>query len=251
MSIVGNIIVSLSLNVQRLAHKKLDAEANSSSTDDAGIDAPQQQGNYLKSGWWWLGIILMALGETGNFLAYAFAPASVVATLGTTGLIANVFFAPLIFKERFRKIDLLGVSIAILGGIVVVLSAQADQPKLSPDQIIQAITQRSFLIYFGLTMLMLGVLVYLSPKYGEQYILIDLGCVALCGGYTALSTKGVSSLLSILFYKALEYPIFYFLLAILISTAILQVRYLNRSLARFDSTVSGVKLSSTTLLICV
>lgn len=249
MSIVGNIIVSLSLNIQRLAHKKLDAKGTASEDDDDdGVDAHTSQGNYLTSGWWWLGIVLMALGETGNFLAYAFAPASVVATLGTTGLIANVFFAPLIFKERFRKIDLLGVVVAITGGIVVVLSAQAEQPKLSPDQIIQAISQTSFLIYFVLTMLTLGTLVYLSPRYGEQYILIDLGCVALCGGYTALSTKGVSSLLSILFYKAFKYPIFYFLLAILVSTAILQVRYLNRSLARFDSTVSASASSLLSLI---
>ena len=31
----------------------------------------------------WLGFLLMNVGETGNFISYAFAPASVVAPLGT------------------------------------------------------------------------------------------------------------------------------------------------------------------------
>lgn len=31
----------------------------------------------------WLGFILMNIGELGNFISYAFAPASVVAPLGT------------------------------------------------------------------------------------------------------------------------------------------------------------------------
>lgn len=170
-------------------------------------------------------------------LAYAFAPASVVATLGTTGLIANVFFAPLILKERFRKLDLLGVIIAIAGGITVVISAQAEQPKLSPQEIVQAISQLTFKIYFGVAICTIVVLAYLSPTYGHKFILIDLGLVALFGGFTALSTKGVSSLLSLLFYKVVEYPIFWILLGILVFTAVMQVRFLNRSLAKFDSTV--------------
>lgn len=241
ISIVGNVIVSLSLNIQRLAHKKLDA-ANDSVRDDSAENfssdrEDRKDTNYLRSGWWWTGILLMMLGETGNFLAYAFAPASVVATLGTTGLVANVFFAPLILKERFRKLDLLGVAIAIAGSVTVVLSAQVEQPKLPPKEIIDAISQTTFKGYFAFTSITILALSYLSPRYGSSYILIDLGLVALFGGFTALSTKGVSSLLSILFYKALKYPIFWILVGILVSTAILQIRYLNQSLARFDSTV--------------
>lgn len=41
--------------------------------------------SYIKSKLWWAGILLMALGEGGNFLSYGFAPASVVAPLGTVG----------------------------------------------------------------------------------------------------------------------------------------------------------------------
>lgn len=58
------------------------------------------------------------------------------------------------------------------------------------------------------------------------------------GGYTVLATKGVSSLLSLSFYKMFTYPIAYLLVFVLVSTAVLQIKFLNKSLQRFDSTVS-------------
>lgn len=62
----------------------------------------------------------MNIGEMGNFISYAFAPASVVAPLGTVitfspirkrdltlfqfALIANCLFAPLLLHERLRTV---------------------------------------------------------------------------------------------------------------------------------------------------
>lgn len=56
------------------------------------------------------------------------------------------------------------------------------------------------------------------------------------GGYTALSTKGVASMLSYTLWRALTTPVTYLLLAVLISTAVAQVKYVNKALQRFDST---------------
>jgi hypothetical protein len=78
-------------------HKGLDDES------EAEHQNPKE-GNYLKSKIWlttkicqfdpwliihtrWLGFLLMNVGETGNFISYAFAPASVVAPLGTVSCI--------------------------------------------------------------------------------------------------------------------------------------------------------------------
>jgi hypothetical protein len=60
---------------------------------------------------------------------------------------------------------------------------------------------------------------------------------AYIGGFTVLSTKGVSSLLSMSLYLVFTFPISYLLLFVLATTAILQVKYLNNALARFSSTV--------------
>ncbi len=56
------------------------------------------------------------------------------------------------------------------------------------------------------------------------------------GGYTALSTKGVASLLSDTLWRTLTFPITYLLVFILVATALLQIRYVNRALQHFDST---------------
>lgn len=58
----------------------------------------------------------------------------------------------------------------------------------------------------------------------------------IVGGYTALSTKGVASLLSYTLWRVITFPVFYLLLAILIGTAVMQIKYVNRALQRFDAT---------------
>ncbi|EWC47809.1 hypothetical protein DRE_03009 [Drechslerella stenobrocha 248] len=206
-------------------------ERSPSKNDGLGATPP-----YLHSRWWWTGIILMTIGECGNFLAYGFAPASIVSPLGVVALISNCLIAPLMLKEPFRRRDLAGVAIAIAGVGVVVSSSSSKEEKLTPGQIWWEISQTPFEIYFGVTCTMIIALLYLSNMYGSRFILIDLGLVGLFGGYTALATKGVSSLLSSSLYKIVTYPVFYLLVFILVSTAVLQIKYLSRSLQRFDST---------------
>ena len=51
-----------------------------------------------------------------------------------------------------------------------------------------------------------------------------------------MSTKGVASLLSDTLWRALTFPVTYLLVVVLVATALLQIRYVNRALQRFDST---------------
>ena len=191
---------------------------------------------YLSSPYWWAGIILMTIGEGGNFLAYGFAPASIVSPLGVVALVSNCIIAPCLLKENFRLRDLGGVLIAIAGAVVVVLSAKTSETRMGPDSILSAITRWEFLLYLGITAAVIVVLIWASGKYGEKSILIDLGLVALFGGYTALSTKGVASLLSGTLWRTFTFPITYLLIVVLVGSAVLQIRYINRALQRFNST---------------
>lgn len=192
--------------------------------------------SYLKSPWWWFGIVMMTVGETGNFLAYGFAPASIVSPLGVVALISNCLIAPLMLKERFRQRDLWGVLIAIAGAVTVVLSAKTSEKKLDPIGLWDDIKRWEFLAYVLITAIAIGALMCASPKYGQRSILVDLGLVGLFGSYTVLSTKGVASLLSASLYRAFGYPIFYVLVLVLVFSAVMQIGYLNRALQNFDST---------------
>ncbi|RYP92224.1 hypothetical protein DL770_001643 [Monosporascus sp. CRB-9-2] len=209
--------------------------SNSAWTENGHGDS-KVASTYLKSPAWWLGQILMTVGEMGNFLAYGFAPASIVSPLGVFALISNCVIAPLFFGERFRKRDFWGVVIAVAGAVTVVLSAKHEENKLDPHDVWDAITTMEFEIYMVVTIVLILALMWASPKYGHRTILIDLGLVGLFGGYTALTTKGVSSMLSSTLLKAFATPVTYGLLFVLIVTAVMQVRYVNKALQRFDST---------------
>jgi hypothetical protein len=237
-AIVGNILISFALNIQRYAHIKLHKEkterkerarnaakgprggygttrensiiehygdAEENGRDEEEEDNPleqsfhttdsqstgcsdnnhknQQDSNYLRSPYWWGGIILMTIGEAGNFLAYGFAPASIVSPLGVVALISNCVIAPIMLKERFRMRDFWGVVVAVAGAVTVVLSAKQQEKKLGPHEIWGAITRTEFEVYLGITTFLIAVLVWASPRYGNKTILIDLGLVGLFGGY--------------------------------------------------------------------
>jgi hypothetical protein len=146
--------------------------------------------SYLKSPIWWLGIALMTVGEAGNFLAYGFAPASVVSPLGVVALVSNCLIAPLLLHEQFRIRDGFGVIVAVGGCVTVVLSASDNNPKLGPDKIWELISTWEFETYFGITVFLMLVLMSVSSKYGHKSVLIDLGLVGLFGESTLLCSNG-------------------------------------------------------------
>ena len=258
-AIVGNVLISFALNMQRYAHIRLDREwqekerqrkrrnasglslnrlneevtkfggrgkdqhgngmadqthapdanffeatesdplvANSHSQTRPGVERGDSAGSgpdeevykqksYLKSPYWWFGIILMTVGEAGNFLAYGFAPASIVSPLGVVALISNCIIAPFMLKEPFRKRDALGVIIAVGGAVTVVLSANDNNPKLGPGEIWDLIRRWEFETYLGITVGVIIVLMGASNKYGDKNILIDLGLVGLFGKFWEFS----------------------------------------------------------------
>ncbi|OQD88179.1 hypothetical protein PENANT_c004G08944 [Penicillium antarcticum] len=216
-----------------------DTERRASTSSSRDSNDPGDSGNrksYLKSPYWWVGIVLMVVGEMGNFMAYGFAPASIVSPLGVVALISNCIIAPCLLKEKFRKRDLWGVLISVAGAVVVVLSAKSSEEQIGPHEIWVMITRWEFELYLGLTISLIAGLMWASHQYGSRSILIDVGLVALFGGYTALSTKGVSSLLSGSLWHIITFPITYVLVFVLVSSALMQIRYINRALQRFDST---------------
>lgn len=231
-AIVGNILISFALNIQRYAHIRLSRqkignresggkEAQQSKIAEErsrlNLNAPAEDApdndettplnaafrsrscsasttkhsekpwsdaegkTYLRSPYWWAGILLMTVGEAGNFLAYGFAPASIVSPLGVVALISNCVIAPFMLKERFRRRDLLGVVVAVGGAVTVVLSAKTSETKMGPHDVWEAITRWEFELYLGVTGGLIVVLLWASGRYGEKSILIDLGLVALFG----------------------------------------------------------------------
>ncbi|EMD40451.1 hypothetical protein CERSUDRAFT_111052 [Gelatoporia subvermispora B] len=210
---------------------------NGHANDKSGT-SERNESDYLKSKLWWCGFLLMNIGEMGNFISYAFAPASIVAPLGTFALIANCIFAPVMLKECFRKRDFFGIVVAIIGAVTVVLSTNPSDTQLDPEGLIKAVAQRAFLVYSTVYVVFACILSGLSEgNAGKRWVYVDVGMCALFGGFTVLSTKAFSTLLTRkgpeIFTEWITYPV----IAILIGTGIGQIKYLNRALMRFDSKI--------------
>jgi magnesium transporter len=60
-----------------------------------------------------------------------FAPASIVAPLGTVAILCNAVIAPLFFHEKFRVRDFTGIVLATAGAVTIVLSAKTQEEKVS------------------------------------------------------------------------------------------------------------------------
>ncbi|UZJ53122.1 hypothetical protein CBS101457_002442 [Exobasidium rhododendri] len=292
ISLVGNILISLALNCQKLAHVRLEQQGkdveqvkpqtshdeesrtllnrsdttgssrkygsdvtqspphtkqtakNNNSGGSQHVGSEDEEGHqegmsttFLRSRLWWLGISLMTLGEFGNFLSYGFAPASLVAPLGAVALLANVIFSPLILGERFYLSDIGGILLAIVGAVTVVFSSKQSDATLNPEELWHALCRKSFIAYVITSVTLAALLAWGSTTvHGQRWILLDVGVCAVLGGFTVLSTKGLSSLLAQgQLFDLLQYPITYGLIIVLAGTALAQITYLNRALQRFDS----------------
>ncbi|KAK2466361.1 hypothetical protein APHAL10511_002003 [Amanita phalloides] len=232
-AVAGNVLISFALNLQKLAHRRLN-----SLPENASLLDNHNESRYLKSKLWWFGFLLMNVGEAGNFISYAYAPASVVAPLGTFALMSNCFFAPCMLGEQFKKRDLFGIILAITGAVTLVLASNGSDTKLNPDALRKAVTRLPFLIYSSVYIVGALILATLSHgNVGQKWVFVDVGLCALFGGFTVLSTKALSTLLTTewidIFMEWITYPVLF----VLIATGVGQIRYLNRALMRFDSKV--------------
>lgn len=88
------------------------------------------------------------------------------------------------------------------------------------------------------TGVLIGVGVWLSSRpFGARHVVVDVGTCALFGGYTVMATKALSSLISASPLKALREPVAWGAILVLVVTSVLQIKFLNRALMRFESKV--------------
>ncbi|KAJ3379176.1 hypothetical protein HDU80_002555, partial [Chytriomyces hyalinus] len=93
---------------------------------------------YLNSRMWWSGLILMALGEVFNFVAYAFSPAILVTPLGAISVVVSTadtayhmnthttrsaILSSIFLDEQLNYSGKIGCAQCIIGAILIVIHA--------------------------------------------------------------------------------------------------------------------------------
>ncbi|XP_045717258.1 NIPA-like protein 2 isoform X2 [Phyllostomus hastatus] len=167
LAILGNLIISISLNIQKYSHLRLARQ--------------QHPRPFFKSVLWWGGVALMAVGETGNFAAYGFAPVTLIAPLGCMSVTGSAFISAVFLKENLRASDLLGMTLAFAGSYLLVNFAPNITQAISARTIQCYFVGWQFLIYVILEILIFCILLYFYKRKGMKHIVILLTLVALLG----------------------------------------------------------------------
>ncbi|KAI7684967.1 hypothetical protein SSS_03997 [Sarcoptes scabiei] len=133
-----------------------------------GLRAGRGGYGYLTDWVWWLGLLLMGIGELANFVAYTFAPASLVTPLGALSVLVSSVLAHKYLKENLNLFSKIGCSLAIIGSTVIVLHAPKEAKVDSLDEIAMMLARPSFLIYLSLIILTsITLIVIYVPKLGN------------------------------------------------------------------------------------
>ena len=101
LAVSGNLIISIGLSLTKHAHNV---------NQKLAVPLP-----YIRLPFWWCGFLATLLGELGNFAAYGFTEASVVAPLGAVSVLANVFIAACWLGEGLGLREILGCGLCIVG----------------------------------------------------------------------------------------------------------------------------------------
>ncbi|XP_009453970.1 NIPA-like protein 2 isoform X3 [Pan troglodytes] len=167
LAILGNLVISISLNIQKYSHLQL---------------AQQEQPRpYFKSVLWWGGVLLMAVGETGNFAAYGFAPITLIAPLGCVSVTGSAIISVTFLKDNLRASDLLGTTLAFAGTYLLVNFAPNITQAISARTVQYYLVGWQFLIYVISEILIFCILLYFYKRKGMKHMVILLTLVAILG----------------------------------------------------------------------
>ena len=234
--VVGNFLISLSLNLQRRAHRD----------NTEGLP-------YTKLKAWWVAIVCMFVGEIGNFLAYGMAPASLVSPLGAITVISNAVLSKVILNEPMPRQKAAGVVLALVGAVLIAVNAPAPFP---PDTGDKAIQEEEVFYYSIMTLraciyiIIVAVVAFcvanplklpflVSDKLREDMVVIPCVLCGCAGTMTVSSAKAVFNSLSQAFagkpamFARLDICwLTYLTIVVAVASIVGQVKYLNEALMR-------------------
>jgi hypothetical protein len=226
LAIAGNLVISISLNVQKHVHNLNDAKPES------------ERKPFTSNPMWWLGLSGTVAGEVGNFLAFGFAGADIVTPLGAVGVVSNAVIACVFLGELFRIRDALGVLLTCLGTVLIVIKAPASERDMSVELFAMYVSNPIFACYIFAVVVVAVALWLLLPRLQSRHPAYGLLLCSLLGTATVLCSTALANFIRVSVNGDQQFTTWqpYVLVLIAIPTAIGQVRYLNSTMELFDNT---------------
>jgi len=196
---------------------------------------------YLKEWMWWAGLITMAVGEGANFLAYAFAPASLVTPLGALSVLVSAMLSSYFLDERLNLHGKIGCILCILGSVVIIIHAPHKEEVDDLEQMGDMMKEPTFVTYALIVLLVsLYLIFYIAPRHGVNNVMIYISICSLLGSFSVACVKGVGLAVKELNMpdkNIFANPLTYILVIGLILSVSTQVNYLNKALDIFNTSM--------------
>ncbi|PPQ73672.1 hypothetical protein CVT24_007333 [Panaeolus cyanescens] len=193
---------------------------------------------YLKSALWWIGMIMMILGEICNFAAYAFVEAIVVTPLGALSVVVCAILSSLFLNEKLSFFGWLGCGLCILGSVIIALNGPKEETIGQIKEFQKLFLAPGFLAFISvLITASLVIVLYFAPKYGKKSMLWYISVCSMIGGISVSVTTGLGAAIvqSAMGDNQFKHWFMYFLLAFVVITLLVEVYYLNVALALFNT----------------
>lgn len=194
---------------------------------------------YLREWLWWAGILTMGVGEVANFVAYAFAPASLVTPLGALSVLVTTVLAAKFLNERLNLLGKLGCFLCILGSTMIIIHSPRSEEVEDLSVLLEKIQEPAFVVYVSIVvMVSLIIACYVGPRYGHRHVAVYITLCSAVGSLTVMACKGlglaIKETLSGYRNETGNWLTWLFLVAVIVCIMI-QMDYLNKALDIFNT----------------
>ena len=226
IAVFANLINGLSYIPQKKAHNR------------------RGEKSYLKDPLWYLGTLMNIVGELGNFVAFALAPAMIVAPLGSIGVISNAFASRIHLKESIPWKAWLGILFCIAGSIGIVFTiphhvGDGESPTIDSEGTWERIRTLKFTSFIMFDLSAIAVLLPVkTPKSNESVFWYVYLC-SVISSMLIVSAKGVATflLMAINGYAKTVFSssLFWVMLSWVIGCVMFQGTVFNEGLTKYES----------------
>uniref|UniRef100_A0A8C5PQU3 Magnesium transporter n=1 Tax=Leptobrachium leishanense TaxID=445787 RepID=A0A8C5PQU3_9ANUR len=195
---------------------------------------------YLREWLWWAGLLSMGLGETANFAAYIFAPATLVTPLGGLSVLVSAVLSAYFLNERLTSPGKTGCALSILGSTVMVLHAPQEEEVSTLSDMEEKLKQPGFVAFATCVILISLLLAFLAaPRWGHNNVIIYVLICSLVGSLSVASVKGLGIAIKgfVAGDPVYKEPLGWLLLLSLCICISVQIHYLNRALDVFTASL--------------
>ncbi|XP_037800656.1 magnesium transporter NIPA2-like [Penaeus monodon] len=158
---------------------------------------------YLRYWLWWAGLLSMGFGEVLNFVAYAFAPATLVTPLGALSVIVTALLSQYFLGEILNILGKIGCALCLLGATVVVIHAPQETEVSSMEDLKAKLVDPVFVVYVAVVVTAsLVLIIHFGPRYGTRDVTIYIAICSLIGGFSVLGCKAIG--LAVKYIQSIE-----------------------------------------------